>query len=210
MSTIKGHTPFRGVRSPETSEDNSNSLRSLGQSFVRETGNAVQKFGSDFFDQIFGSNPSQEQQRNPEQWQPQQHQEQSFRPISRERITLFSLREQRESREIQQIKELLKQIKEEVKAIKKADAALKEQLKDAEKLTLEVDPKAGVYHIRFLEVVLKLLHNARMKISESGAWLSVMHSKKKKRGSAFMALSKKHGTQYSMSQEQGGGDRSVI
>jgi vacuolar-type H+-ATPase subunit I/STV1 len=195
MSTNKGHTPFR--RSPETLEDNPNSLRNLGENFVRETGNAVAKFGGDFFDQFFGQNPEQNKE-NPHH---NQEQEPVFRPISRERITVFSLREQRESREIQQIKELLKQIKEEIKAIKQADAALKEQLKDAEKLTLEVDPKAGTYHIHFLEVVLKLLHTARMRISESGAWLNAMRSKKKKRGSAFMALSKKQGTQYSMSQE---------
>jgi len=196
---MKGsHTPFRSVRSPETLEDNPNSLRNLGQSFVQESADAVQKFGGDFYDQFFGN--SQEHNKNPEN--PQQYpQEQEFRPVSNERINVFNLREQRESHEIQQIKELLKQIKEEIKAIKQADSALKEQLKDAEKLTLEVDPKAGVYHVRFLEVVLKLLHTARMRISESGAWLNAMRSKKKRAGSAFMALSKKKGTQYSMSNE---------
>jgi vacuolar-type H+-ATPase subunit I/STV1 len=198
MSSAKGHTPYRGGRSPETLEDNPNSLRNLGQSFMQEAGNAVTKFGGDFFDQFFGNNAEnkneQTLQNNPEQ-------QQTFRPVSNERITIFSLREQRESREIQQIKELLKQIKQEIKAIKAADAALKEQLKDAEKLTIEVDPKAGIYHINFLEVVLKLLHTARTKIGESSAWLSAMQSKKSKRGSAFAARSKKHGTQYSQSQE---------
>lgn len=197
MSIAKGHTPFRGSRSPETLEDNPNSLRNLGQSFVEEAGNAVSKFGSDFFDQFFGTTP----ENNKEQPQNQPQIEQNFRPIGNERITVFSLREQRESREIQQIKELLKQIKKEIQAIKQADAALKEQLKDAEKLTIEVDPKSGTYHINFLEVVLKLLHTARMKISESGAWLNAMQSKRKKRGSAFAVNSKKHGTQYSQSQE---------
>ena len=197
MSTMKGYSPNRGSSSPETLEDNPNSLRNLGQSFAQEAGNAVSKFGSDFFDQFFGNNTENNQEKphnNPQI-------EQNYRPISNERITVFSLREQRESREIQQIKELLKQIKMEIKAIKQADAALKEQLKEAENLTLEVDPKAGTYHINFLEVVLKLLHTARMKISESGAWMAAMQSKRKKRGSAFMANSKKHGTQYSQSQE---------
>lgn len=194
--SMKGHTPIRGGRSPETLEDNPNSLRNLGNSFMQEAGNAVSKFGGDFFDQFFGNNPENKQENQP--FSPEKQQE--FRPITNERITIFSLREQRESREIQQIKELLKQIKQEIKAIKQADAALKEQLKDAEKLTLEVDPKAGTYHVNFLEVVLKLLHTARMRISESGAWLNAMTSKKK-RGSAFASCSKKHGTQYSQSQE---------
>lgn len=198
MSAAKGHTPFRGGRSPETLEDNPNSLRNLGNSFMQEAGNAVTKFGGDFFDQFFGSNAENKHEQLPQQ--SLEHQ-QTFRPVTNERITIFSLREQRESREIQQIKELLKQIKQEIKAIKHADAALKEQLKDAEKLTLEVDPKAGTYHVNFLEVVLKLLHTARQRIGESSAWLSAMQTKRSKRGGAFAARSKKHGTQYSQSQE---------
>ena len=197
MSSAKGYTPYRSGRSAETLEDSPNSLRNLGQSFMQEAGNAVTKFGGDFFDQFFGNNVENKN----EQPQPNSPEQQSFRPISNERITIFSLREQRESREIQQIKELLKQIKQEIKAIKAADAALKEQLKDAEKLTIEVDPKAGIYHINFLEVVLKLLHTARTRIGESSAWLNAMQSKRSKRGSAFATRSKKHGTQYSQSQE---------
>lgn len=199
MAGWKSHTPLRRPNSPETSEETGSGIGGIGKSFVQEAANSLSKFGGDFFDQIFGTDGgnSGERLQNQEQNQPQ---EVPFRPISRERITVFSLREQREQKEIQQIKELLKQIKEEIQAIKKADAALAEELKDAEKLTMEVDPKAGVYHIRFLEMVLKLLHNARAKIGESSAWLNAMRGKPK-RGSAFAARSKKAGTQYSQSQE---------
>ncbi len=197
MATARTHTPFRRSNSSEI-ESNSGSPSDMGKSFFKDAANQLGKFGGDFMDQLFGMN--NEKSGNPEMPQNEPKIE-GFRPISKERITVFSLREQRESREIQQIKELLKQIKEEIKAIKAADTSLAEEIKAAEKLTIEVDPKGGVYHIRFLEVILKLLHTARKKIGESSAWLDVMHSKKKKRGSAFAALSKKQGTQYSMSQE---------
>jgi hypothetical protein len=61
--------------------------------------------------------------------------------------------------------------------------------------------KLGVYHVRFLEIILKILQSIKLKINESGTWLEAMRSKRAKRGSAFMANSKKKGTQYSMSQE---------
>ncbi len=197
MSTARSHTPFRRSNSSEIEPVSANPT-DLGKSFFKDAADQIGKFGGDFMGQLFGMN--NEKQYNPEAPQNEPKIE-GFRAIGKERITVFSLREQRESKEIQQIKELLKQIKEEIKAIKAADNSLAEEIKAAEKLTIEVDPEGGVYHIRFLEVILKLLHTARKKIGESSAWLDVMHSKKKKRGSAFASLSKKQGTQYSMSQE---------
>jgi hypothetical protein len=105
-------------------------------------------------------------------------------------------------RQIEQMKELIKQIKQEVDAIKRADASMMSEVNDIENLTINSLPdKPGIYHVRFLEVVLKVLRTLRSKVSESGTWLQAMNSKKKQRGSAFGARSKKAGTQYSMSQE---------
>ena len=199
MATARNSTPFPNGNSPEV-ESNSSSPADLGKTFFKDAADQIGKFGGDFMGQLFGMNENSEKPFNPESLQNQPKIE-GFKPISKERISVYSLREERESREIQQIKELLKQIKEEIKAIKSADSILSAEIKAAEKLTIEVDPKGGVYHIRFLEVVLRLLHTARKKIGESSAWLDVMSSKKKKRGSAFAVLSKKQGTQYSMSQE---------
>ncbi|PIV09696.1 hypothetical protein COS31_01520 [Candidatus Roizmanbacteria bacterium CG02_land_8_20_14_3_00_36_15] len=101
-----------------------------------------------------------------------------------------------------QIKELTEQIKQEIILIKKADTALSSDLKEIESLTLQAVPeKPGIYHIRFLEIILRVLKSIREKIGESRTWLSAMISRKKKRGSLFLNLSKKKGTQYSLSQE---------
>lgn len=102
----------------------------------------------------------------------------------------------------QQIKELVDQIRKEIELIKRAGRTLDAEIKDIEKITIESLPaRPGIYHIRFLEIILRILKTLREKISDSGTWLSAMVSRKKKRGSLFLALSKKKGTQYSLSQE---------
>ncbi len=101
-----------------------------------------------------------------------------------------------------QIKELTELIKKEIQAIKKADATLLQQVADVEKITVEqVTEKPGIYHVRFLEIVLRVLQSLKSKIGESKTWLQALISRKKKRGSLFLARSKKQGTQYSLSQE---------
>jgi hypothetical protein len=100
------------------------------------------------------------------------------------------------------MKELMKKIDQEIEAIKRANSALAAEVKDIEKLTItSANEKPGIYHIRFLELMLSFLQSLRSKISESSTWLQAMQSKKKKRGSLFASLSKKRGTQYSMSEE---------
>lgn len=198
MAFSKRATPLGGHHNPEIENDNPNSISSLGQDIARGTMNSFADIGRGIFDQFIGANESAQKPWSPENYP---NPEQFNRPRRNERITLFSFREKKEREEISQIKELLKQIKEEIKAIKKADTALMNEISDVEKLTMQTDPKAGIYHIRFLEVVLKLLHSMRVKIGESRTWLSVLSSKKGKRGSLFAKRSKSQGTEYSMSQE---------
>jgi hypothetical protein len=118
-------------------------------------------------------------------------------------FSLFNYQEYYENNLIKnQIKELSEAIRKEISLVKKADQSLIEEISEAQKISLETLPdKAGVYHVRFLEIVLKLLQSVRAKIGESRTWLQAMMSKKKKRGSLFASLSKKKGTQYSLSQE---------
>jgi hypothetical protein len=112
---------------------------------------------------------------------------------------LYDAREQQEKRTMQ---ELLRKIHEEIESLKRANAILSQEVKDIEKLTLSsADDQEGVYHIRFLELVLSFLKTLRAKVTESNTWLEAMQSKKKKRGSLFASLSKSKGTQYSQSEE---------
>jgi len=102
----------------------------------------------------------------------------------------------------QEIKSLVEQIRKEIQYIKKADASLMNEVKDIEKIAIDSLPeKPGIYHVRFLEIVLRALRLMREKIGESNTWMQALMSKKKKRGSLFAANSKKKGTQYSQSQE---------
>ena len=75
-------------------------------------------------------------------------------------------------------------------------------MRDIEKFTMDtLTEKPGIYHVKFLEIVLQILRTMRMKTGESRTWMQALMSKKAKRGSAFAARSKKQGTAYSMSQE---------
>lgn len=131
-----------------------------------------------------------------------QAEQQATKPQKKER-NLFHFREYHEKEIVtKEIQELMVQIKQEIEAIKKADATVLQEVQDIQRLSVESLPeKQGVYHVRFLEIVLSILRTLRQKINESSTWLAAMISKKKKRGSLFMARSKKMGTQYSLSQE---------
>jgi len=48
--------------------------------------------------------------------------------------------------------------------------------------------------------MLSMIQIARRKVEDSGAWLAVMHSKKKSR--EYGAMAKKHGTTFSLSNER--------
>lgn len=173
-------------------------LSSFAKDTVNKVGQNFNDIGKGMFDQLLGS-----YQENAEKPQSQeQKQKQDSEAPRLENRTLFSFQDMETRRQIEQMKELIKQIKQEVDALKRADSSMMSEVSDIENLTINSMPdKPGIYHIRFLEVVLKVLKTLRMKVSESGTWLQAMNSKKKKRGAAFGARSKKAGTQYSMSKE---------
>lgn len=162
----------------------------------------IKDIGSGVFDQFFGSYDTDydDSFENPgaswgkEAKAPQKH---------KQEFKLFNYTEYYEKELVKkQIKELSEQIKKEIELIKKADASLLNEIRDVEAISINALPeKPGIYHIRFLEIVLSILRTLRAKIGESKTWLQALVSKKKKRGSLFMALSKKKGTQYSLSQE---------
>lgn len=186
-----------------TQKDNPlESIRDFGSSMVKNTSNEFKKIGSGVFDQFFGSYDTDydDSVENPmgawgkETKQPAK-QKQEFK--------LFNYTEYYEKELVKrQIKELTGEIKKEIELIKKADASLLNEVRNVEAISINALPeKPGIYHIRFLEIVLSILRTLRAKIGESKTWLQALVSKKKKRGSLFMVRSKKQGTQYSLSQE---------
>ncbi|MDH7476560.1 MAG: DUF5660 domain-containing protein [Microgenomates group bacterium] len=157
---------------------------------------SVKNFFGNFFNQFNPDYGSYEQPFFP-------NQEKVAPKPQRKEFTVFRFQEHYEDVEVKrQIKELLKIIRQEVVAIKKTNDYLIQDVQEIEKITLEsVGEKPGVYHVRFLEIILSILKALRMKIGESKSWLEALKTKRKKRGSLFLALSKKKGTQFSLSKE---------
>jgi hypothetical protein len=178
------------------------SLRELSSGMGKSTIDALQTMGSGMIDQLLGiteatpSNPEQDQIKQIEDLQKEK------KSLKKE-ANLFNYQNHHENVVVRdQIKNLLEQIRQEVQYIKKADASLLNDVRDIEKFTMDtLSEKPGVYHVKFLEIILRILQSVRMKVGESRTWMSALMSKKKKRGSAFAARSKKQGTAYSMSQE---------
>lgn len=151
-----------------------------------------EKQKTDAFEQFFGA-------RNAEGFE---RKEVKPRP-ARQEFKLFDNREYQEKENTSaQIKELLKEIKQEVEAIRRADSALISKVQEAEKIAIDnISETQGIYNIRFLELIVSYLRTLKQKIGESSTWFDALKSKKKKRGSLFASISKKKGTQYSLSQE---------
>ncbi len=176
------------------------SLRDLGTSTARNTADAFGKIGGGMLDQFFGGNDHEDDNLNSEL---NFNQEPSKSKVKKQEVKVFNYQEYYENTLIKkQIQELTEAIKREIQMIKRSDASLLNEISDVEKLTINGLPeKPGIYHIRFLELVLNILKTLRAKVGESKTWLQALMSKKKKRGSLFAVRSKKQGTQYSMSQE---------
>ena len=190
---------------PKKSNDLKNpleALRDLGSSTVNKTTDEFKKMGSNMFDSFFGGGNQTADYEQP--WGERSDKFANKVPApQRKEFSLFNYSQYYEKELVRkQIKELTELVKREIELIKKADSKLLNEVKDIQKINLESLPdKPGVYHIRFLELVLSILRTLRQKIGESRTWLQALTSRKKKRGSLFMARSKKQGTQYSLSQE---------
>lgn len=177
------------------------SLHDLGTSTAKNTADAFGKIGGGMLDQFFGGQDDHEDDNIGSEFNFKK--EASKAKGKKQEVKIFNYQEYYETTLIKkQIKELTDAIKKEIEMIKKSDSSLLNEIRDVEKLTInDLPEKPGIYHIRFLELVLNILRTLRAKVGESKTWLQALMSKKKKRGSLFVVRSKKQGTQYSMSQE---------
>lgn len=178
------------------------SLREISSGMGKSTIDALQTMGSGMIDQLLGV--TETSPKNPEEEQAQQLERAAKEKKSlKKEANLFNYQSHHENVIVRdQIRTLLEQIKQEVQYIKKADASLMNDVRDIEKFTMDtLSEKPGIYHVKFLEIVLQILRSVRAKVGESSTWMQALMSKKKKRGSLFAARSKKQGTAYSMSQE---------
>jgi len=97
--------------------------------------------------------------------------------------------------------EISKKIQEIIVELKRLTVSSKELQIEFKEVAIEqrvVNP--GKYHASFFEWVLSAIKLARMKVEDSGAWLSVSKSKKAKR--EYWTMFKKHGTTFGLSNER--------
>lgn len=174
-------------------------LKGAGAAVKRNTVDSLKRIGGGALDQLLGYSPEElEEEYFDREARSQKKPRQEFK--------LFNYPEYRESQVVQkEIKELKEQIRREIKTLNKEGADFIAELHDVEKIVLEQEQQStketGIYHVRFLEIILSIIQTLRSKVGESKTWLEAMMSKKKKRGSLFSVLSKKKGTQYSLSAE---------
>ena len=184
-------------QSPTPYKNPLETLREMGTTTAKKTADTFGKIGGGMLDQFFGGYNEEEE------FGPDFAKKEVKKAQKKQEMKVFNYNEYYEDTLVKkQIKELTQEIKKEIEALKKADASLIHEVKDIEKLTIqELPEKPGIYHVRFLEIVLSILRVIRAKVGESKTWLQAMMSRKKKRGSLFAVRSKKQGTQYSLSQE---------
>ncbi len=102
------------------------------------------------------------------------------------------------SHENQEIAIKVQEILIEIKQLANSSGELK---KKVEVLTIEqIGENPGVYHLNFMEEVLKWIRDARMNVEDSLAWFQALRSKKAAR--QYGSLAKKHGASFMLSGER--------
>lgn len=114
---------------------------------------------------------------------------------SREIVQAEEITIKRESRETEvQLREIMIEIK------KLADSSKELQMQFKEVAVEQYSTKPGKYHKTFFAWLFSVIRAARMKVEDSNAWLTALHSKKKSR--EYGAMAKKHGTSFTLNNER--------
>ncbi len=193
------------------------SQRNTGGRAVGQLSNTVKDMGSDMWSQILGSVVGERNGR----------QEVSGDLMEGQEVILSSLSKNREAIEkksqvmsiepgidhrgeilhgerrisAKQTQETATKIREIIIELKRLTATSKELQVEFKEVALEQRVvKPGKYHQTFFEWMLSVIRQARIKVEDSGAWLSVAKSKHKKR--QYWAMFKKHGTSFGLSNER--------
>lgn len=107
--------------------------------------------------------------------------------------------ERAHNREVSEIEYKVQEIVNELKRLIDSSSTII-QAEYQEVAVMQAPTEVGQYHINFFEWMLSVIKNARMKVEDSGAWLSAMQGKKGKKN--YWAMFKKHGTSFGMSNER--------
>lgn len=98
----------------------------------------------------------------------------------------------------EQVAKLMQELHGEVVRLQAQTAELTSQTRA---MTVEMaPPKAGVYHLNFIDWVMATLRDLKKTVSESRMWLHTFNQKKKQKG--YWQMTKKHGNNFQFSDER--------
>lgn len=104
----------------------------------------------------------------------------------------------KEREETQQLKAQIEEIRIEIKKLKDASSEMEMVFKEIS--VQETPEKPGKYHLTFYEWVFITIRNARQKMEEVSTLGAMVNNRRKEK--QYMAMSKKHGTSYSLNNER--------
>ena len=181
------------------------SFENLGDDFLANLRNSAKSSAADINSQLFGSySPAEDDHEasrdsfSEEFLNPNFRQEKKEPKRIRKTEIVFNYLEKREQHRLSsEISQLMDSVKTEIEMLKMEDKSL---VNDISKLSINEMPKnPGIYHLRFLEFIIRLLRTIRQKISEGRLWLQTTSSKRMQK--KFRHLAKTKGTKFSMSNE---------
>lgn len=104
--------------------------------------------------------------------------------------TIFSFRERQVAREMEELRMELESLKN---VVKEVDFQV-------EKAIIEIPAKPGVYHLRFLQRIKRILKLIGEQLADSRSWLTLSRTKKRQKG--YWSMYKKKGTSFGLSGER--------
>lgn len=113
---------------------------------------------------------------------------------------VFSLQARKEQESLQKETQMVMQkLREQITLLERSEKNLSA---DLAKVKVENAPaKTGIYYIRFLEWLLTVVQQLRMKVDQGRAWLETFNQRKKKK-MGYWQKYKKHGTTFGLSHER--------
>jgi len=206
-------------KQPYINDNNIETYKSMGGAVTQSLGNDLIKGGAnDFKEQLFGITLEEHYKRQKITGDLVEGEELIIKPsIKNEEASQENIKPKvdiepgidyskevihGEKRILRESAQLIKtQIEEILIEIKKLASAQKElEVEFKEVVVVQRIVNTGKYHLNFFEWVLSSIRLARMKVEDSGAWLSAFQSKKSKR--EYWAMFKKHGTTFGLSNER--------
>ena len=114
------------------------------------------------------------------------------------RREILQYREASGTRQTKEIEQKIEEVLFELRRLIDTSAVLQAEFRE---ITMEQAPALpGKYHLNFLEWLLQIIKAARIKVEDSGSWLTAITSKKSKRN--YWSMFKKHGTTFGLSNER--------